>query len=308
MAQDEPTSIMPIDIPAIHHLIYTMRGKQVMLDSDLAMLYQVETKVLNQTVSRNLKRFPERFRFQLTEQEWDSLRSQFVTSKNPTTRGGRRYLPYVFTEQGVSMLSSVLKSDVAIDVSVRIMDAFVEMRQFIAGNAAMFDQIRAIELRQLEYQKNTDERFERVFAYMETHETPKQKIFFDGQIYDAFALLIQLVQQAKQSICLIDGYVDIKTLNILAKKRAGVAVDIWTHPQTRLTQHDIDTFNAEYPELSVKHTQAFHDRFLILGDTECYLIGASLKDAGKKSFGLAKIEDPEIISNILIRLSSAASS
>lgn len=309
MDQKEPSSITSINTTALRNLIYTIRNKQVMLDSDLAMLFRVETKVLNQAVSRNLRRFPERFSFRLTKDEAADLRSQIVTLHSELGKQAIwwRHLPRVFTEQGVSMLSAVLKSDTAVDVSIRIMDAFVEMRRFIASNSSMFAQIRTVELRQFEYQKSTDERFERVFAYMEAHETPKQKIFFDGQIYDAFELLIRLVQQAQQNITLIDGYSDTKTLNILAKKGTNVRVELWTHPRTRLTQHDIDTFNAEYPELVVSHTQAFHDRFLILDETEGYLIGASLKDAGKKSFGIAKIEDSATIDSILTRLHSATS-
>jgi len=182
------------------------------------------------------------------------------------------------------------------------MRAFVEMRHFIANNAAMFEQIRAVELRQLEYQKTTDERFERVFDYMETHEAPKQKVFFDGQVYDAFELLVSLVQKAEKSIVLVDGYVDAGTLNILAKKAVGVDVTIWTHPRTSLTQLDVDTFNAQYPQLTVEHTMMFHDRFLILDEAVGYFVGASLKDAGKKSFAIARIEDAETIAGILARL------
>ncbi|MDJ1650073.1 MULTISPECIES: ORF6N domain-containing protein [Gordonibacter] len=291
--------LAPSNEPVIRNLIYTVRGTQVMLDSDLAMLYGVETKALNQAVRRNINRFPERFRFHLTKEESDSLRSQIVTSNAENGRGGRRYMPYAFTEQGVAMLSAVLRSETAIRVSVQIMDAFVEMRHFIASNAALFEQIRAVELRQLQYQKTTDERFERVFDYMETHEAPKQKVFFDGQIYDAFELLVELVQKAEREIVLIDGYVDVGTLNILAKKAPGVAVIVWTHPRTHLTQGDVDTFNAQYPQLEVRHSTAFHDRFLILDGVEAYLVGASLKDAGKKSFGIARLEDEGAANAIL---------
>jgi len=294
-------ALTPANEPMIRDLIYTVRGVQVMLDSDLARLYGVETKVFNQAVSRNVKRFPERYRFQLTSEEYESLRSQIVTS-NKSGRGGRRYLPYVFTEQGVSMLASVLRSDIAIEVSIRIIDAFVEMRRFIASNAAMFEQIRAMDLRQLEYQKTNEERFERIFDYMESHEAPKQKVFFDGQVYDAFELLVSLVQRDERTIVLVDGYVDVGTLNIIAKKTDGVDVTIWTHPRTSLTQLDVDAFNAQYPQLTVEHTTAFHDRFLILDGTEGYFVGASLKDAGKKGFAITRIEDVETVAGILTRL------
>lgn len=288
----------------IRNMIYTVRGQQVMLDSDLAELYGVETKVLNQAVSRNSRRFPERFCFRITREEAEDLRSQIVTLRPELGNQDTwwRYMPRVFTEQGVSMLSAVLRSDTAIDVSVRIMNAFVEMRHFIADNAHMFEQIRTVELRQLEYQKATDERFERVFDYMETHEAPNQKVFFEGQVYDAFELLISLVQRAKREIVLVDGYVDTGTLNILAKKRPGISATVWTHPKTCLTERDIATFNAQYPTLEVRHTASFHDRFLILDGVEGYLIGASLKDAGKKSFAITKLEGSSIIESIIAAL------
>lgn len=301
----EDDEVMQAVIPAskieIRNLIHTVRGVQVMLDSDLAILYGVETRTLNQAVSRHPDRFPERFCFRLTREEEEFLKSQSVISSEEKW-GGRRIPHRVFAETGVSMLSAVLRSKTAAAVSVRIMDAFVEMRHFIANNATMFDQIRAVELKQLEYQKTTDERFERVFDYMESRETPKQKIFFDGQVYDAFNLLVSLVQKAKKQIVLIDGYVDVSTLNILAKKSDSVNVSIWTHPRTSLTQIDINTFNAQYPQLTIEHTTAFHDRFLILDESEGYFIGASLKDAGKRSFAITRIEDAENVNGIIKRL------
>lgn len=204
----------------IRNMIYTVRGEQVMLDSDLAELYGVETRTLNQAVTRNPDRFPERFCFRLTKDEAENLTSQIVMLGAELGKRGDRWthMPRVFTEQGVSMLSAVLRSKTAVAVSVRIMDAFAEMRHFIADNAHMFDQIRRVELKQAEYQKSTDERFERVFDYMEAHEEPRQKVFFEGQVYDAFELLVSLVQRARREIVLIDGYVDAGTLNILAKK------------------------------------------------------------------------------------------
>ncbi|WP_165056346.1 MULTISPECIES: ORF6N domain-containing protein [unclassified Adlercreutzia] len=302
--ENTSVAIVSANEPAIRDLIYTVRGIQVMLDSDLAKLYQVETKALNQAVTRNPRRFPERFCFRLMRDEAEDLRSQIVTLRPELGKQTSwwRYMPRVFTEQGVSMLSAVLRSDTAVDVSVRIMDAFVEMRHFIAGNAAMFEQVRGVELKLLEYQKTTDERFERVFDYMNTHEAPRQKVFFDGQVWDAFELLVSLVRRAERSIVLVDGYVDAGTLNILAKKADGVNVTVWTRPHASLTQRDVATFNAQYPQLTVKHTTAFHDRFLIIDGIKCYLIGASLKDAGKKSFAVARIEDEESVRAILARL------
>jgi hypothetical protein len=289
----------------IRDMIHTVRGQQVMLDSDLAELYEVETGALNRAAKRNENRFPEDFRFRLTDDEYENLRCQFGISSDDLREfasGGRRYMPYVYTEQGVAMLSGVLRSKVAVDTSVRIMRAFVEMRHFIADNAHMFEQIRSIDHRLDSLERSTNERFERVFDYMETHKTPSQKVFFEGQVYDAFELLISLVQRAKHEIVLVDGYVDTGTLNILSKKGLSVAVTVWTHPKTSLTERDVATFNAQYPTLVVKHTASFHDRFLILDGVEGYLIGASLKDAGKKSFAIAKLEDSSIVGSIVAAL------
>ena len=280
----------------ISKLIYSVRGKQVIMDSDLAMLYQVETKKFNQAVKRNINRFPEQFRFQLTKKEYEDLRSQNVTSNG---KGGRRYLPYVFTESGIAMLSAVLNSDIAISVSIRIMDEFVRMRHIMANNALMFEKINAIELKQLEYQKDTDEKFGRIFEYMANHEEDNQKIFYDGQIFDAFSFLADIIGHAKKKIILIDGYIDVITLNILSKKNAGVNVLAYTFPSARITTQDINNFNAQYPTLTVKKTTAFHDRFLIIDGVEGYHIGASLKDAGKKCFGMNKIEGTDAVKDIM---------
>ena len=276
--------IVPIvtEIKDIERLVYVIRGKQVMLDSDLAMLYQVETKNLNKAATRNADRFPEDFRFKLTNEEYNNLRFQFGTSNEKQVgRGGRRYYPFVYTEQGISMLASVLHSKVAVQVSINIMRSFVEMRKFVANNALLFEKVSHIELRQLEYQKNTDERFDKVFQYIEDHAESEQKIFFDGQIYDAFSLITSIMQKAKKEIILIDGYVDVDTLNILAKKNSGVDVRIYTYAGTQLANRDVANFNAQYPTLTVKKTKVFHDRFIILDEKTAYHVGASIKDAGK---------------------------
>lgn len=295
--------VVEIVQPAIEKLIYVIRDKQVMIDSDLAMLYQVETGALNRAVKRNIKRFPDDFRFQLTVEEYENLKCQSgISSLNENGYGGRRTLPYVFTEQGISMLASVLHSDIAINVSIGIMRAFVEMRRFIANNALLFERISNVELKQLEYQKQTDEKLEQIFEYISEHEEASQKIFFDGQIYDAFSLIVSLIQKAEKEITLIDGYVDVGTLNLLAKKNEGVSVTVYTHQRTRLSNIDVANFNAQYPALEVKYTSVFHDRFLILDGKTTYHIGASLKDAGKKTFGITLINDESITKDILQRL------
>lgn len=299
--QEPHTEITQFDIRS---MIYVIRNQQVMIDSDLAMLYQVETKRLNEAAKRNISRFPERFRFQLTKEEYENLKSQIATSRleDDNGYGGRRKLPYVFTEQGIAMLSAVLRSDVAIRVSIRIMDTFVEMRKYMANTSLLYERLNAMEVRQINYQNETDERFERVFEYISENEESSQKVFFDGQIYDAFSLIVSLIQKAKKEITLIDGYVDVGTLNLISKKNGDVSVTIYTQKRTKLTKTDVENFNAQYPTLEVKYTKAFHDRFLILDRETAYHVGASLKDAGKKCFGINLIQDVGIIKDILQRL------
>lgn len=291
------SNIVVSDVVDIRNMIYTFRGKPVMVDSDLAALYKVETKVFNQAVKRNLNRFPESFRFQLNEEEFKNLRSQIATSSS-NKHGGRRYLPYVFTEQGIAMLSAVLKSDIAVEVSIKIMNSFVKMRKFLLSNQEMFARLERVELKQLE----TDKKLEEVFNYIATNTEVKQKIFFNGQIYDAFSFIVEIIQRAKKEIILIDNYVDINTLNILSKKNNGVNINVYTSGKGNLTLNDINKFNAQYPILNVKTSTDFHDRFLILDNTESYHIGASIKDAGKKSFGITKIEDKDLIESLLKRV------
>ena len=287
-------ALVMVDNREIQSMIYTFRGRQVMLDSDLARLYQVETKVFNQAVKRNIDRFPENFRFQLTDSEFENLRSQIVTS-SLSGHGGRRYMPYVFTEQGIAMLSAVLKSDVAVEVSVKIMNSFVEMRNFLLSNREMFNRLDRVELKQLE----TDKKLEEVFDYIATTKEVKQKIFFNGQIYDAFSLMVEIVEKAEKELILIDNYVDVNTLNILSKKKDGVNVLIVTSGNGNLTDKDIAKFNSQYPKLAVKISKDFHDRFFIIDRNEVYHIGASIKDAGKKSFGITKLEEHDLIDSLL---------
>ena len=289
----EDKKIVVVGNAEIQNMIYSVRGKQVMVDSDLAELYKVTTGRLNEQVKRNLNRFPSQFMFQLSDDEYKSLISQNAISKKG--RGGRRTLPYVFTEQGIAMLSAVLKSDIAVDVSIKIMDAFVKMRNFLLSNREMFARLDRIELKQLE----TDKKLEEVFNYIATNIEVKQNIFFDGQIYDAFSFIIGLVGKAKKEIILIDNYVDINTLNILCKKNESVNVIIATAGKGNLSSKDINNFNSQYPKLSVKTNKDFHDRFLIIDKTEVYHIGASIKDAGKKSFGITKIEEKDVLISIL---------
>lgn len=211
-------------------------------------------------------------------------------------------LPYVFTEQGIAMLSALLKSDIAVKVSVNIMKAFIEMRRFIFNNQMLFKKISSMELKQIEYQKMTDDRFEKVFEYIGQYQEKEQKIFFNGQVYDAFSMMVDLIKKAENEIILIDNYVDIDTLNILSKKKDNVNVEIYTKRDTKLNNKDVNKFNIQYPKLEVKYTEIFHDRFLILDRKSIYHIGASLKDLGKKCFGITLIKYDAIIEDILSKL------
>jgi hypothetical protein len=304
----EKAEIVPMIIQTneIGRLIYTIRGKQVMLDHDLAALYGYEVRALNQQLKRNIGRFPDDFMFQLTKEEIEIVKSQIVTSPYSNfysgQDGGRRKPPYAFTEQGIYMLATVLKGEIADQQSIFIMRAFREMRHFVANNALLFEKISHIELKQLEYEKSTDERFDKVFQYIEDHAESEQKIFFDGQIYDAFSLITSIIHKAQKEIILIDGYVDVDTLNILAKKNNGVDVKVYTYASAQLTNRDAANFNAQYPTLIVKKTQVFHDRFIILDGKTAYHIGASIKDAGKKCFGISLLEDPDMVTDLLKRL------
>ncbi|GEM53732.1 MULTISPECIES: ORF6N domain-containing protein [Bacteroidota] len=271
----------------IENLIYTIRGKQVMLDSDLARIYQVETKVFNQAVKRNEERFPENFRFQLTQDEFDAinLRSQFVTSS--LNYGGRRYLPYVFAETGIAMLASVLRSEIAIKVSIEIMNAFVEMRKMLISNASLFHRLDKIELKQLE----ADQKFEEIFKAMESDKLHSEKgIFYNGQVFDAYAFVSDIIRNAKTSIILLDNYVDDTVLTLLGKRSDNVTATIYTKSISNQLRLDMQRYNSQYPPIEIEAFSDAHDRFLIIDDMELYHIGASLKDLGKKWFAFSRMD------------------
>ena len=270
----------------IKNLIYTIRGKQVMIDSDVAMLYQYETKNINKAVKRNIERFPEDFCFQLTESELQILRFQFGTSNQ-----SERYLPYVFTEQGIAMLAGVLKNKIAVKVSINIIKSFIEMRKFISTNGQVFERLTNVEYKLLEH----DKKFDEVFNQLQHEENIKQKIFFAGQIYDAYSLIIDIIKKANQKILIIDNYIDESVLKMLTKKNKMVEVIIITSNKSTIENIDIQKFNKEYPILKIAKTNKFHDRFIVIDNKEMYHLGASIKDLGKKCFGINKIEDMKII-------------
>ncbi len=302
---------------SIRSKIHVIRGQQVMLDRDLAALYGVETKRLNEQVKRNIERFPKQFCFQLTRDELDNLKrqdsvkSQIATSSDFTNNmfagqeGGTRKLPFVFTEQGVAMLSAVLKSETAIKASIQIMTVFVEMRHFLSANAQLFQRLDFIEKHQIEsdvHQKETDKKVDELFSLMDKYNIKEtQGIFFQGQIFDAYAKFESFLAVAKKEIILIDNYVDLSILQRLAKKKKGVNVTIYTDPKTKLKSQDVQTFNAQYPTLTLNYTTKTHDRFLIIDNATIYHIGASPKDLGKKCFGFSILDSsfiPMILNNV----------
>ena len=269
----------------IKNLIYTIRGKQVMLDSSLASLYQVETKNLNKAVKRNIDRFPASFCFQLTEEEVENLRFQIGTSS--LSYGGRRYLPYVFTEQGVAMASAILRSDIAVKVSVEIMEAFVEMRKMLISNASLFHRLDNIELKQLQ----ADQKFEEIFKALESDKLHAEKgIFYNGQVFDAYTFVSDIIRSAKSSITLLDNYVDDTVLTLLGKRNTNVTATIYTKSISNQLRLDLQRYNSQYPNIEVEVFSDAHDRFMIIDDTELYHIGASLKDLGKKWFAFSRMD------------------
>ena len=282
----------------IKNMIYEIRGKQVMLDSDLAKLYGYAngTKTFNQAVNRNIERFPERFRFRLTKEEYDNiLRSQTGTLELKQGKYSK-YLPYVFTEQGVAMLSSVLKTPKAIQVSINIIDTFVEMRKFIQSNADVFNRLTKVEYSLLEH----DNKIDYILDEMNPKEI-KEKIFYDGEIYDAYSLLINIIREAKEKIIIIDNYIDKTIFDILSYKDENIKVEIWTN--TLKSKLDYDKFNLQYENVKIKKVNNIHDRFIIIDNEKLYHVGASLKDLGKKCFAITKMNSKfiETLTNQLVR-------
>lgn len=283
----------------IESLIHVIRDQQVILDSDLARLYGVETKRLKEQVKRNINRFPSDFMFELTKDETLSLRSQFATSNKDGVRGGNRYRPFAFTENGVAMLSSVLKSNTAIEVNIRIMRAFTAMRSFLISNAHVFQRLETVEHHQLllqEHLSEHDKKFEEVLSRLDDKDSePIEGFFFEGQIFDAYSLISDLVRKATSRIVLIDNYVDDRILKVLTKRKEGVSAIIYTDPRHSQIGNDLRRHNAQYPRIEVSHCTNVHDRFLIIDDT-VYFIGGSIKDLGKKIVAFSQMhQNPDTI-------------
>lgn len=289
-----------VSVNGIQNRIFTIRGVQVVIDRDLAELYHVENKRLNEQVRRNIERFPIGFRFQLDEIEKNELVAicdRFKSLKHSVVN------PYVFTEQGVSMLSAVLRSKIAIAVSIEIMNAFVEMRHFIQSNEQLFTRMDSMERRQIAFECETGTNFEKIFQALEhREELPKQGIFYDGQVYDAYSFASDLIRSAKQSLILIDNYVDDSVLTLLSKRLESATATIYTKSISKQLALDLKRHNTQYPNIQVKQFKDAHDRFLIIDETEIYHIGASMKDLGKKWFAFSKLEI--LVVDILNKLGS----
>ena len=264
----------------IENLIFTIRDQQVMLDFHLSQVYDLETKRLNEQVKRNIKRFPDSFMFQLNQTEWDILRSQFATAK-------RRTLPFAFTEQGVAMLSSVLNSDYAIQVSIQIMKAFINMRKFLFNNASIFQRLDRVETKQLQ----SDEKIDQILKALDAKTLPVEKgIFFNGQVFDAYIFFTEIIKKAKHHIILIDNYIDETVLIQLSKRNPNVTATIYTGKISQQLVLDLEKHNKQYPTIEIKQFSDSHDRFIIIDQTELYHIGASLKDLGKKWFAFSRMD------------------
>lgn len=277
----------------IESRILTIRGLQVMLDRDLAELYGVETRAINQAAKRNIERFPASFMFQLNEVEFNNWKSQIVMSNED--KMGLRRLPYAFTEQGVSMLSAVLRSPTAVSVSIKIMETFVAMRKFISANLGLVQRIEGLEIKQIE----TDKKFDKIFDALSNKDSiPKHGIFFNGQVFDAYALATKIIKSAKHSIILIDNYIDESVLTMFSKKSKNVKVTLLTKNISKQLSLDIAKFEQQYPPIEVKEFSISHDRFLIIDSKDVYHLGASLKDLGKKWFAFSKMEAVGLLDNL----------
>ena len=268
----------------IENKIHLIRENQVILDRDLASFYQVDLSQMNRQIKRNITRFPPDFRFQLTKDEHDSLKCQNGIAN---TRGGDRALPYAFTEQGVAMLSGLLRSETAINANILIMRAFVAMRRLFITNSHVFQRLNYLEYRQHE----TDNTIERIIDRIDNLSViPRQGVFFDGQVFDAYEFACNLIRQADLNITLIDNYVNDEVLTILDKRKPGVKATIYTNNTSKQFALDITKHNSQYPPIDIVSFNKSHDRFLVI-DANVYHFGASIKDLGKKWFAVSLLED-----------------
>ena len=284
---EKPLIIESFKKKEIENCIYNIRGQQVMLDSDVAFFFGIETRVLNQQMKRNIERFPEDFCFQLNSYEFKNLMSQNVIS----SYGGRRKLPYMYTEHGVIALAGVIKSEIAAKMSVEIARKFIQMRKFVLENSDLLLTLAKLQNRQLEFEDEINKRFDEIIKQISRADLPKESVFYAGQFYDAYEFVASLIRKANKNIVLIDPYCDSKAFKYLKNRKDGVSITIINSSNSKLTIEDIETFKSQYCDIKVITRDDIHDRYIIIDNEEYYLLGTSLNYMGKKMFTIAKIED-----------------
>ena len=295
----ETENLQIIDNEAIEERIFVIRGTQVMFDSDVAYFFGTEVKKLNQQMKRNKERFPDDFCFQLNSNEFKTLRSQNVTID--TKQGKRKYLPYVYTEHGILSLAGVIKNETAAKMSVEIVKKFVQMRKFIIENGDVLLKLAQLQNRQINFEVETNKRFDEIINKINKADLPKQVLFFDGQYFDAYDFIVSLISKAKRSLLLMDPYCDDRAVSLLKNINDGGKATIYKSNKAKLSDEMIEAFRKQYGEITVKNTETFHDRFLIIDNEECYFLGTSINYAGKKAFAVNKAEK-EIVDLLLTKL------
>ena len=300
MNKNKPLNLISIENKNIEECIYNIRGQQVMLDSDIAFFFDVTISAMNRQMKRNIERFPEDFCFQLSNKEIDDLRCQNGTTKFLSSK--RRYNPYVYTEEGIIALAGVLKNDVAAKMSVEIARRFIQMRKFILENGDVLLALAKLQNRQIEFENETNKRFDEILKLISKADLPKQAIFSAGQFYDAYEYISSIIRKANHSIILIDPYCDSKAFTFLKNKKETVELTICLSHSSKLENDEISKYESQYGKITIKHLDDNHDRYIIIDNEECYQLGASLNYAGKKMFSIIKNENKDIIQFILNKI------
>ena len=293
------TKIIQLNKKSIEECIYCIRGLQVMLDCDIAFFFGANVSSLNRQMKRNIERFPVDFCFQLSNKEMRDLRCQNGTTKFLSSK--RRYNPYVYTEEGIIALAGVLKNDIAAKMSIEIARKFIQMRKFILENGDAMLTLAKLQNHQIEFENETNKKFDEILKLISKADLPKQVLFYDGQYFDAYDFIVSLIKKAKHSIILMDPYCDNRALSLLSDRNEGVQITIYKANKAKLNDEMVDAFTKQYGEIIVKESETFHDRFLIIDKEECYFLGTSLNYAGKKAFAVNKAEK-EIVELLLAKL------
>ena len=300
MNNNQPLNIISIENKNIEECIYNIRGQQVMLDSDIAFFFDVTVSAMNRQMKRNIERFPEDFCFQLSNKEIDDLRCQNGTTKFLSSK--RRYNPYVYTEEGIIALAGVLKNDIAAKMSVEIARKFIQMRRFVLENGDVLLALAKLQNRQIEFENETNKKFDEILKLISKADLPKQAIFSAGQFYDAYEFISSIIQRANVSIILIDPYCDSKAFTFLKNKKEKVELTICLSHSSKLENDEISKYESQYGKITIKYLDDNHDRYIIIDNEECYQLGASLNYAGKKMFSIIKNENKDIIQFILNKI------